>query len=29
MTPLAIVLNGPAVAGRTAWLQNQLGPHAR
>lgn len=25
MTPLAVVLNGPAVAGRGEWLQDQLG----
>ncbi len=29
MSPLAVVLNGPAVAGRAAWLQDQLGPGFR
>jgi phosphoglycerate dehydrogenase-like enzyme len=29
MTPLAVVLNGPAVAGWAAWLQDRLGPAFR
>ena len=29
MPPLAIVLNGPAVAGRAAWLEDQLGADFR
>ena len=29
MPPMTVVLNGPAVAGRAAWLEDQLGPGFR